>query len=86
MAWKDQACSFRPIHLLQRNDVGVELSCIPGESLQVSSRALKPVSDITGETPLGAAYMRFAWSAALFQGFESRRCDEPLEIPRGELQ
>ena len=84
--WKYEACSGGTIGLLKSNYVCVQQSRIVRERFEVRVRAFKPVSDVTWDSPGSARGCVVGSPAACAQGFEIARRDQPLEIPRGELQ
>ncbi len=84
VARKDEPCSRLAIHLLQCDDIRIQLAGVAGESGEVTLAALESLRYIAGQ----AAWLgRRAFGYAVrLQRPEFSGSDEPLEIPGGELE
>ena len=84
MAGKHESRGLLAIDLLQGNDVRVQLTRVAGKGGEVPRAALQPLRDIARQLPgIGRCALR---DAMLFERPERLGRDEPLEIPRGELE
>ena len=84
VARKDEPRSALAIHLLQSDDIRVQLTGVAGERREVTLAALESLRYIAGQA---ARLGRGAFGYAVrLQRPEFSGSDEPLEIPGGELE
>ncbi len=83
---QDELCSLPPIHFLQGDDIGIQLTRVAGEGIEVSRRALEAPGDVAGDAAFGARSGRTLGNAVRLQETKLRGRDQPLEIPGRELE